>query len=105
MSRFVLAFSCFFRLLFGKKLSPDAVRFLPEDALPKQLPEQVPPKVTERVVERVVEVEKPAREDKARLSAGQHQRDGALALLALLQREGRLVDFLRESTDAAAPSR
>jgi len=28
-----------------------------------------------------------------------HHRDGALALLALLQREGRLVDFLRESVD------
>lgn len=91
-SRFVLAFSCFFRLLVGKQLNPEAARFLPEDVTPKQLPE-----TTEKVVERVVEkvVEKPVAATKI---AG-HHRDGALALLALLQREGRLVDFLRESLD------
>jgi len=34
--------------------------------------------------------------DRPRISVAQHHRDGALAFLALLQREGRLVDFLRE---------
>ena len=34
MSRFILAFSSFFRLLFGGKLHPRAVDYLPEGALP-----------------------------------------------------------------------
>ncbi len=91
---FFLAFACFFRILFGKKLPPEAVKFLPEDAQPKALPA---PK--EKIVEKVVEkiVEKPA--EKPKLATAQHHRDGALALLALLQREGRLVDFLREPLD------
>ena len=89
MSRFFLAWICFFRILLGKKLPTDAVRFLPEGAEPpKLLPDKVPDPP-------VVVVEKPA----PKLSTTQHHRDGALALLALLQREGRLVDFLREPLD------
>jgi hypothetical protein len=95
MSRFTLAFACFFRLLFGKKLPADAAKFLPEGAIQKQLPEPAPPPK---------EPEKPRVEDKPKLAAGQHQRDGALALLALLQREGRLVDFLREPLDGFSDS-
>lgn len=86
----LLAFVYFFRMFFGSKLPADAVKYLPEDALPKQLPE--------RVVEKIVEV-KPKADDKPRVATAQHHRDGALALLALLQREGRLVDFLREPLD------
>jgi len=89
--RLVLAFACFFRILFGKKLPPEAVKFLPDDQQPKALP---PPKekvVVEKVVVEKIVVEKP--------KTAQHHRDGALALLALLQREGRLVDFLREPLD------
>src|ERR1051325_7501868 len=41
-----LAFSCFFRLLFGKRLPAAAAEYLPEEVKPKQL--------AERVVERVV---------------------------------------------------
>ena len=85
MSRFALAFSCFFRLLFGKQLSPDAARYLPAPPPPKELP---PP-----VVVAPPPVERP------RVATAQHHRDGALAMLALLQREGRLVDFLREPLD------
>ncbi len=92
MSRFFLAWLCFFRILFGKKLPGDAVKFLPEDALPKQLPEPAPS--TTKKAEPVA-----PREDKPKLSTTQHHKDGALALLALLQREGRLVDFLREPLD------
>src|SRR5688500_17369264 len=91
MSRFTLAFACFFRLLFGKRLPADAANYLPEGAIPKQLPAPEPPPVKEP--------EKPRVEEKPKLAAGNHQRDGALALLALLQREGRLVDFLREPLD------
>jgi hypothetical protein len=89
--RFVLAFSCFFRLLFGGKLPAAAAPYLPDEAKPKALAPAVKETVVERVVEKVVE--------KPRASAAQHHRDGALALLALFQREGRLVDFLREPLD------
>lgn len=94
-----LAFLCFFRLLFGRKLPVEAAEFLPEEAKQKLLPE-----VTEKVVEKqvVVEkvVEKPA--EKPKVAVAQYHRDGALALLALLQREGRFVDFVRDSVDGAS---
>ncbi len=90
--RLFLAFGSFFRILFGKKLHPDAVKFLPAGeqlALPER--EKI---VVEKIVEKIVE--KPAAE---KPKTAQAHRDGALALLALLQREGRLVDFLREPLD------
>jgi hypothetical protein len=98
MNRFVLAFSCFFRLLFGKKLRPEALAWLPDDAKPKQLAPVVPvaPVVKEKIVEKIVEKPAPKKSDAAA------QREGALALLGLLQREGRLVDFLREPLDTFA---
>jgi uncharacterized protein DUF2760 len=106
MSRLYLAFLCFFRILFGKKLPPGAVRFLPEGTTPVSPPEPARPPKRELAVAK----EPPAKDakdakdarpepDKPRVSAAQHHRDGALALLALLQREGRLVDFLREPLD------
>jgi len=77
-----LAFICFFRVLFGRPL--------PEELLPKQaaLPE---PKKEDK-----------PKEEKPRVSAGVQHREGALALLALLQREGRFVDFVRDSVDGAS---
>ena len=94
----VLAFIAFFRVLFGRPL--------PESLAPKQLPapepevkERVEPSGGERVIERIVEkvvVEKP------KTSTAAAQRDGALALLALLQREGRFVDFVRDSVEGAS---
>ncbi len=83
--RFVLAFSCFFRLLFGGKLPAAAAAYLPVEAKP-QLPEPVV--VPEKVIE------------KPKTNVATYHRDGALALLALFQREGRLVDFLNEALDA-----
>ena len=47
------------------------------------------------MVERVIE--KPA----PKASSAAHHREGALALLALLQREGRFVDFISEQIDGA----
>ena len=100
MSRFTLAFRCFFKLLFTGKLPAAAATYLPPEAEAKALPEpkKEPP------------AEKPAPEKKAEparapvirpgADLGAQHRDGALALLALLQREGRLVDFLRESLDS-----
>ena len=109
MSRAFLAFVCFFRILFGKKLPPEAAKLLPEGALPKALPAEssakAPGKKSEPASERKDEkaAEKPTEKpvEKPKVSAAQHHKDGALALLALLQREGRLVDFLREGFDDA----
>lgn len=97
MSRFVLAFSCFFRVLFGKTLPADAVKLLPAGAAPE------PVRPVEKPVARPPDkpVDKPADKppERPKVSTAQHHKDGALALLALLQREGRLVDFLREPLD------
>jgi hypothetical protein len=114
MSRLFLAFVCFLRVLFGKKLPPEAMAYLPESATPS-LPAPVPKPAEkpaaraeavakEAVAKEAVAKESAAREakleaDKPRASAAQNHRDGALAMLALLQREGRLVDFLREPLD------
>ena len=92
-----LAFLCFFRLLFGRKLPAEAAQFLPEEVKPKQLPERVPDQHAGRPVEKPVE--KPV---ERKVPTAQHHREGALALLALLQREGRFVDFVRDSVDGAS---
>jgi hypothetical protein len=82
-----LAFVSFWKLLFGGTLPAAAAKFLPEP--PKALPENV---VVEKVVEKIVE-KKP--------NVAAHQKEGALAMLALLQREGRLVDFISEEISGA----
>jgi hypothetical protein len=89
-----LAFRCFFRLLAGKQLPSDVLPYVPDDAKPKQL-EAAADKPKSKIADEV----KPKVEDKPKIATAQHHRDGALALLALLQREGRLVDFLREPLD------
>jgi hypothetical protein len=68
LRRIILAFVCFFRVLLGKPL-PAGLRVEGLAAAPP--PRELPP---------------PAAPPRA----------SAIALLALLQREGRLVDFLRE---------
>jgi hypothetical protein len=91
-----LAFLCFFRLLFGRRLPAEAAKYLPEGAEPpKALPEKVEAK-PEPKPEAKKEPEKP------KVPTSQHHRDGALALLALLQREGRFVDFVRDAVDGAS---
>lgn len=78
MHRIYLAFLCFVRILFGKPLPDEVLPALPAPPtpeLPKPLPAPAPAPV-------------PA-------SGG----GDALLLLGLLQREGRLVDFLREPID------
>jgi len=96
-----LAFLCFFRLLFGRKLPAEAAEFLPEGVAPKQLPETTARPAPEKVVVEKV-VEKIVEKGPSKANVAQQQREGALALLALLQREGRLVDFLRDSVDGAS---
>jgi hypothetical protein len=110
MSRVSLAFRCFFRLLLGRGLPREAVDYLPPGAAPPAaLPEPKPEvkKLAPAEAKKApVEAERPApaeakpeRRGPAPGDLAGHHRDGALALLALLQREGRLVDFLRESLD------
>ncbi len=97
MSRIGLAFSSFFRLLFGKRLDPAVARFLPDELLRLPAPAKPERVVPAPVVAVVAAVEPEARAKKADPAAA--QRDGALALLALFQRDGRLIDFLREPLD------
>lgn len=70
MGRVGLAFRCFFRVLGGKPVPPEA---LPEKEAPPALPE---PQQT------LVPIEEPV-----------------IQILALLQKEGRLLDFLQEDID------
>jgi hypothetical protein len=82
----VLAFIVFFRVLFGRPL--------PEELALKQLAPPQPEPVKEKPPEKAPE--------KPKQNVAQNHRDGALALLALLQREGRFVDFVRDSVDGAS---
>jgi Domain of unknown function (DUF2760) len=89
MSRIGLAFASFFGLLFRGRLPPEVVPYLPPEALPPPTP-ALPPAapVAPRSAPVVASAEAPG-----------SRAEGALLLLGLLQREGRLVDFLRESLD------
>jgi hypothetical protein len=129
MSRASMAFRCFFKLLFRGKLPPDAAEYLPEDARPALpgptgdhdgepgQPGQPGSKhgdpldraaadaagagkARQAEPAQIVE-DAPAPRAPARKSAGaaEQHAEGVLAFLALLQREGRLVDFLQESLD------
>src|SRR5688572_19294138 len=95
--RFVLAFSSFFRLLFGLKLNPKVVAYLPDDAVPKLPESTATPAARAEPAEPARPRPEPARAAE-RKPPGEH-REGALAMLGLLQREGRLIDFLLETID------
>lgn len=77
MGRLGLAFRCFFRVLGGKPLPPEV---LPGAAAPLALP---PPRAEDRP-------------DRSRAIA----EASVVQILALLQKEGRLLDFLQEEIDA-----
>jgi hypothetical protein len=77
MRRFVLAIKCFFLLLFRGRLPDAAAGYLPQKAAPPPAPPALEPP-------RAVALPAPPAPD------------GAVELLALFQREGRLVDFLEE---------
>ena len=95
-----MAFKCFFKLIFAGKLPDDAQLFLPKSAA--SLPESSAP--TERARAKTLP---PTREEqlkpqrpKSVMGGSANEKSGALLLLGLLQREGRLVDFLNESIEA-----
>ena len=84
MNRIILAFRCFFNLLFSGELSAEtltALNLAPrrESAPAKAAPSAAPPAAP------------PVRSS-----------DGALQLLAILQRDSRLVDFLMEDISSYA---
>jgi hypothetical protein len=90
--RFFLALKCFFLVLFAKRLPAEAVKLLPP------APEQLPPALTTtqqlastQPMEAPMVAPKPKAEDGAR---------GAVQLLSILQREGRLLDFLQEEIES-----
>jgi hypothetical protein len=86
MWRFLLAWKCFFLVLFSRRLPREAIELLPPPDLAP--PPQLPPARPE--VAQVAEVVEKKSDGTAR---------GALALLGVLQREGRLLDFLQEDID------
>lgn len=88
-----LAIVSFWKLLFGQKLPPQAAAFLPEP--PKTIPaETADDKRAANPPEKPAD--KPA--EPKRTAPALH-REGALALLALLQREGRFIDFVSQPLD------
>lgn len=111
--RLLLAIRCFFLVLFAARLPDDALALLPPPPEPE--PPKLPPGPTEaeraaeqraraaeerlkaaeeaaKVAEKLA-AEKAAEADRARVEAVER---GAVLMLGLLQREGRLVDFLEE---------
>jgi hypothetical protein len=96
--RVLLAFSCFFRLLFTGRLPASAADRLPAGARPA-LPAPAETAAATAPAPTAPAPTAPAAPAKPRANLAQSQRDGALSLLGLLQREGRLVDFLQESID------
>ena len=92
MHRIYLAFLCFFRILLARPLPAEVIALPPAGLVPKEPPLLPPPAAaTPAPAPAPVVEKKPPR-----------PRDvtpGALQLLALLQREGRLLDFLSEDID------
>jgi hypothetical protein len=96
MHRIYLAFLCFFRVLFGKPLPTEVLPPTPK-APALEAPKPAPDPI---YTQKTAPVQALSPDVIARAAAsGQSAKDGALQLLALLQREGRLVDFLREPID------
>ena len=84
--RVALAFRCFFSILFHADIPNDIAEKLAKPAGPvPQAPAAAAPSVS-----RLKEVERPASETF----------DRAVQMLALLQRDGRLIDFLAENISA-----
>lgn len=102
MSRVYLAFASFFSLLFRGRL-PEGAKVLlpaPEPVLaPEPLTEAKPETKVETKVETKIEAPRPEPVPAPSANQATLRTEGALMLLTLLQREGRLLDFLRESLD------
>ena len=84
--RVAVAFRCFFSILFHGEIPDDIAQKLVKPAIPVQRA----PATATPPVSRLKEVERPAAE----------VFDRAVQMLALLQRDGRLIDFLAENVSA-----
>ena len=84
--RVAFSFRCFFSILFHGEIPNDIAQNLPKAAGPvPQVPADAVPSAS-----RLKEVERP----------GSEAFDRAVQMLALLQRDGRLIDFLTENISA-----
>ncbi len=92
--RLILAIKCFFLVLFARRLPAEAAQLLPR---PPKAEEGEPPKKELPPVE--AELVKPAEQAPAEKPPVEKVDDGVVQLLAVLQREGRLLDFLQEEID------
>jgi hypothetical protein len=90
MSRISLAFRCLFQLLFRGQLPAAAFAYLPAPVAPSAAPDAALAPAGDGVA---------ARRAPASAEPAQLRTEGALLLLSLFQREGRLLDFLRESLE------
>jgi uncharacterized protein DUF2760 len=107
--RLWLAIKCFFLILFTRRLPPEAALLLPAEAMKGR---QLPPQEAEIVeappsiggipeldsTQPMQSLKKPPTVEAARAASDGNV--GAVQLLAILQREGRLLDFLQEEVDA-----
>ena len=109
--RLWLAIRCFFLILFTRRLPPDAVALLAPTA-----PPGLPPQEGEIVDGRTASINevpglestqqmtappaRPARPSDGVVEGPTDGTGGAVQLLAILQREGRLLDFLQEDVDS-----
>ena len=86
-----MAFRCFFSLLFSGKLPGGAGGYLQEiqKVLPEPAAQPESPKES-----------KPVTRQQSVSGGSAKEREGALTVLGLLQREGRLVDFLNETIES-----
>lgn len=92
-ARFWLAFVCFWRIWFNQAFAQavlpvreaDKAGQLPAGGLPSELPAGQPP---------------PEKKEPAAALPPEREHAPALQLLAMLQREGRLIDFLQEDVAA-----
>ena len=101
--RLWLAIKCFFLILFTRRLPAEAAMLLPAEAMKGRA---LPPQEAELVesppsIGGVPELESTQPMTAPVLKAATADGNGAaVQLLAILQREGRLLDFLQEDVDA-----
>jgi hypothetical protein len=102
--RLWLAIKCFFLILFTRRLPPEAANLLPAEAmkgraLPPQEAELVEPAPSLGGAPEELASTQPMTAPALKAAAADGN-GAAVQLLAILQREGRLLDFLQEDVDA-----
>lgn len=88
-ARLFLAWIAYFRTIFDADFAAGVVRL-------REGKPALPPPPVERHVEKKIEEKKKPEPEKPKVALREATPDAALQLLALLQREGRFIDFLEE---------